>query len=346
MGQQTGNKRVSAIVPAFNEEKRLGRVLEVLTQCAVLHEVIVVDDGSTDGTEQTVRKFNITYLKNSTNLGKGKSMQRGVGVARGNVLFFCDADVKGLSEPVVSEIVGPVLRGEVDMSVGMRNRKSYAMRMILAFIPLLGGERALTRELWDKVPDFYKEKFRIEAGLNFYAKYYGRGFRFKVFRGLRQTIKEKKYGVGKGLAARVFMMRDYLLAFLKLQFVNIPKTVLARRVFFLNFGLALGGVLVGGVLLLAAWYGPWQFIYTVFAEDLRTESSTPIIHLLLSLAGVVSIEFLLTLSMTMIFFNAVILITNLKTALSFVKDYYDRWQVSVLAPQRLKEKEIIGDKKN
>lgn len=77
------------------------------------------------------------------------------------------------------------------MFIGMRNRKWYFAHQIIAFVPLLGSERALTKKLWQRIPDYYKQYFRIETALNFFTLYSGNGFNYKVFQGLAQVIKEK-----------------------------------------------------------------------------------------------------------------------------------------------------------
>lgn len=201
---------MSAIVPAYNEAGRIGPVLEVLTSYPGFAEVIVIDDGSTDATEREAKQFPVRYLKNDHNRGKGYSMDRAVQAASSDIIFFCDADVKGLRHAVLEEIIGPVMRGEVDMFIGMRNRKIYYLSIVLSVVPLLGGERALTKALWQKVPGRYKDRFKIEAALNFYATHHGGGFGYKVFTGLSQTVKEHKYGYVRGFIWRIAMLAEVI----------------------------------------------------------------------------------------------------------------------------------------
>lgn len=225
MDYQKHHKKVTAIVPAYNEATRIGAVLAVLTQCECLDEIIVIDDASTDNTKEIVSTYNVRYLQNTKNLGKGKSLDKAIAQASGDIFFFCDADVKGLRRSVVQAIVGPVQAGKVEMFIGMRNRKIFVIRFIFIFLALLGGERAITRNLWEILPDFYKKRFRVEAGLNFFAAHYKKGFRFKVFTGLTQTIKEKKYGFWRGFYSRIGMTVDSVEAFLVLRFYEYPKFV-------------------------------------------------------------------------------------------------------------------------
>lgn len=212
MAQAASRKRVSAIVPAYNEAGRIGAVLRTLTSYKKFREIIVVDDGSTDGTALVASRYDVQIIRTPFNVGKATSMDVGVKAASGDVIFFCDADIRGLTHAMIDKIVEPVERGETEMFIGMRNRKMYYVRQVLAVVPLLGGERALTRKLWERIPCEYKERFRIESALNFYARYCGRGFTYEVFAGLSQTIKEKKYGLIKGFRSRINMFRDLLIA--------------------------------------------------------------------------------------------------------------------------------------
>ncbi len=189
----------------------------------------MIDDGSEDNTEEIVKQYNVRYLKNETNRGKGFSMDRAVKVATTEFIFFCDADVRGLTHKIIDQITQPVLDNNVDMFIGMRNRKIYFVHAIMALVPLVGGERALTKTLWKKIPDYYKHYFRIEAGLNFYAKYYGNGFDYKVFKGMSQVIKEKKYGLWRGTEQRFRLYSDLIHAQLKLRLVDIPKSIQNKR---------------------------------------------------------------------------------------------------------------------
>lgn len=222
------NKKVTAIVPTYNEAERIGPVLEVLVSYPGFDQVIVVDDGSTDNTAEIVKKYSVTYIKRQINEGKAQAMETGVFVARTKVIFFCDADITGLTTKIIDEVVTPVIAGETDMFIAMRNRKIYLLRFVLFFVPLLGGERALTKDLWYQLPVYYKQRFRIETALNFYAKYFGQGFRYKVFVGVSQKIKEKKYGLLKGFWQRISMFYDILSAQLRLHLIEFP-TVLKKK---------------------------------------------------------------------------------------------------------------------
>ena len=172
-------KKVAAIVPSYNEGKRIGNVLNVLTKTKKINEIIVIDDGSEDNTKEIVKRYKkVKYLKNNVNKGKAYSMDRGVKASNSEIIFFCDADLNGLTSKIVESIINPVRGGKLDMFIGIR--KNLMQRAVKKFA-IDSGERALKKEIWEKLPNFYKHRFRIEEGLNHYVNYFGRGFGYKIF---------------------------------------------------------------------------------------------------------------------------------------------------------------------
>lgn len=119
--------RLSVIVPAYNEEERIGKTLHTvqayLDGQGVPYEIIVVDDGSSDGTAAIVEGMSsfgdkIRILRNETNSGKGYSVRRGMLEGRGEFLLFSDAD---LSTPIEEiEKLMPWFEQGYDIVVGSR----------------------------------------------------------------------------------------------------------------------------------------------------------------------------------------------------------------------------------
>ena len=200
--------RVSAVVPARDERATIEGVLRPLLAHSLVDEVIVVDDGSTDGTAVLARRCGATVISLPAPSGKAEAMARGVAAARNDVIFFCDADVIGLSPEAVTTIVGPVACGDYAMFVGIRGRRTYWANRLLRVTPIIGGERALRRALWEQVPRAYKKNFQIEIALNFFAKTNGHRMGFTVVHGPRQVIKERKRGLLRGFAQRLGMIAD------------------------------------------------------------------------------------------------------------------------------------------
>jgi glycosyltransferase involved in cell wall biosynthesis len=220
--------KVSAIIPAHNEGPTIAGVVGPLIGHPLVDEVIVVDDASTDDTAARAAALGATVVAMPENGGKAAAMSRGVAHARNRIIFFSDADVVGLDEDMITRIVAPVTSGSYDMFVGIRGRKSYWTNRLLHFTPVLGGERALVKSLWQHVPRSYKKNFQIEIALNFFAKHFGHRMGITVVRGLSQIIKEKKRGLWPGLWQRLSMIADILLVSWRI-YVVLRLRLFARR---------------------------------------------------------------------------------------------------------------------
>lgn len=90
------NTLVSVLLPAYNAEKYLAEAIEsVLSQTYTRFEFIIINDGSTDSTEQIINSFNdtrICYIKNETNIGLIATLNKGIALAKGKYLMRMDAD--------------------------------------------------------------------------------------------------------------------------------------------------------------------------------------------------------------------------------------------------------------
>jgi glycosyltransferase involved in cell wall biosynthesis len=123
---------LSIVIPAYNEETRIGRGLDDLLQFlrtqSYKAEVIVVDDGSSDETASRVREktaefhaagHKLRVLTNTPNRGKGYSVKRGLTEAIGDIVLFSDAD---FSSPITEapKLLNPIAEGRADVAFGSR----------------------------------------------------------------------------------------------------------------------------------------------------------------------------------------------------------------------------------
>jgi glycosyltransferase involved in cell wall biosynthesis len=140
---------VSCIIPTYNEELHIGEILKVLSvlQPRLFCEVIVIDDGSTDKTKQIVKTFeSVTLLENKKNSGKSNAVARGVGAARGDLIFMCDGDLIGLKPETIMNLVEPVSNGVVDISISYRdNTAKWWVKLFL--VETFSGERCFHKKI-------------------------------------------------------------------------------------------------------------------------------------------------------------------------------------------------------
>lgn len=200
--------KISAIIAAYNEQDTIAQVVRAVEGHPLIDEIIVVDDGSDDATSDRARETSARVITLEQNQGKADAMDAGVRAARHDTILFLDADILGLTHEIITFTVTPVLKKKCGMFVAIRARHSYWLNRLLYFIPVLGGERALTKDVWRRVPRTYRKGFQIEIALNYYTKKSGARMGFAVMPGLSQVIKEKKRGFWLGLLQRVKMCAE------------------------------------------------------------------------------------------------------------------------------------------
>jgi glycosyltransferase involved in cell wall biosynthesis len=158
------------VVPAFNEEALLAESLQQL--CQQYANVVVVDDGSTDDTENIAARFQVFVLRHLMNRGQGAALRTGLdfALARGaQVIVTFDADGQHAVEDV-DGLVQPVLQGDADVVLGSRflgstegipTSRRWILRLGVLFTRLFSrvkitdthnGLRAFSREAAMKIP--------------------------------------------------------------------------------------------------------------------------------------------------------------------------------------------------
>ena len=114
---------VSVVIPAFNEAAAIGPVVESLRAAARWREIIVVDDGSTDGTGEAARAAGATVLRHPYNKGNGAAVKSGIRGATGESILIMDGDGQHAASDAV-RLVGYL--GDYDLVVGARAASGQA----------------------------------------------------------------------------------------------------------------------------------------------------------------------------------------------------------------------------
>ena len=132
---ENNSLKVSILVPAFNEEKTIERVLNKLLALPIQdREIIVVDDGSTDATGEVVQRLaaarsEIKFFQQPKNLGKTSAVSRAITDSTGDVLIVQDADLE--YDPLeIPDVIGPILDGHADVVYGSRFLVKRASRVL------------------------------------------------------------------------------------------------------------------------------------------------------------------------------------------------------------------------
>ena len=121
---------LSVVVPAYNEEQRLPRTLNRLHEYYEAqdysYDVIIVSDGSRDGTNEIVTAFvkehpKFQLIAYSPNRGKGNAVRTGILAAQGDLILFCDADLATPQEE--TEKLLPHMKAGADIAIGSRPLK-------------------------------------------------------------------------------------------------------------------------------------------------------------------------------------------------------------------------------
>jgi UDP-N-acetylmuramyl pentapeptide phosphotransferase/UDP-N-acetylglucosamine-1-phosphate transferase len=157
--------RVSVIIPAYNEQDRIGATATAARAIPGAAEVIVVDDGSRDATAQEAQGARTTVIR-ARHRGKSAALRRGVAAATGELVLLLDADL-GESAANVEALVEPVAADRADMTVAVlppgRGRGGFGLALSAARIGLwlltgrefaapLSGQRCLNAHLARSLP--------------------------------------------------------------------------------------------------------------------------------------------------------------------------------------------------
>lgn len=203
--------KLSCIICAYNEAPRIGAVLAAAAQSPELDEIIVIDDCSTDGTAEAVRRFpTVKLISLQKNGGKSKALVHGLNAAKNDAVMLLDADLSNLTSKDIASLAEPVLSGRADVSISLR-RNAFAVHHAIG-LDFTSGERVIQKSLLadvlheiDRLP-----RFGIESYMNNLIIL--RSMRLAVVRwqSVTHMRKSEKYGAVRGTLSDLGMAFDVL----------------------------------------------------------------------------------------------------------------------------------------
>ncbi|MCP5057782.1 MAG: glycosyltransferase family 2 protein [bacterium] len=113
---------VIVIIPAYDEETRIGSVIEAIRSTGLDLEIAVIDDGSRDATAEAVKRAGAVVIRHPFNMGYGAALQTGYKYAlRRGAELVIQMDADGQHDPEqIPKLAEPILRGECDLVIGSR----------------------------------------------------------------------------------------------------------------------------------------------------------------------------------------------------------------------------------
>ena len=224
--------KVSIVIPCYNEKATIKKIVEAVCAAPIQNkEIIVVDDGSRDGTETVLNEISNTIdqvIHHPANRGKGAALRSGFAAATGDIILVQDADLE-YSPDDYPALLEPLLSGKADAVLGSRFMGGRPHRVLFfwhmvgnRFLTLLSnmftnlnltdvqtGYKAFTASTIkplrieedrfgvesELVAKIAKQRCRIfEVGISYYGRTYGEGKKIGWRDGFRALYAIIKYG--------------------------------------------------------------------------------------------------------------------------------------------------------
>lgn len=211
-------KKLSIVIPAYNEGKTIHFILDKVKSVQLINniqkEVIIINDFSTDDTEEAIKKYmannsdlNITYFKHDVNKGKGAALHTGIQKSTGEYLIIQDADLE-YDPREYNLLLQPVVEGFADVVFGSRFAGGNPHRILFFWHTI--GNKFLTKlsnmftnlNLTDMETCYKLFNTKMVQSLNLREKRFG--FEPEVTAKISRVPKVRIYEVGISYYGRTY----------------------------------------------------------------------------------------------------------------------------------------------
>ncbi len=166
--------KVDCIIPIFNEGRRVLSVVNQLRRVDRIDQIICVNDGSTDSTNQVLAKLerysDVVILDHQLNQGKCAAVKTGLRQTTQSLIFLVDADLQKLNAMEINQALSLFFkRNQLDMLLFKRKDEVLISR-IFRFNSVFTGERVLKRQDLEQVMHSMPDKYQLETAINYYMR--------------------------------------------------------------------------------------------------------------------------------------------------------------------------------
>lgn len=159
---------ITAILPAYNEAPRINKIIKTVLAVPSVKEIIVIDDGSSDGTAQIIFSHpKVKVIVLPKNVGKTWAVIEGIDQAKCDNLLLLDADLSGLYKEHLENLIKAYGIG-ADLAILDYGSQELVFRKILKSFPALSGVRIFNKYHFNKVVFKPSDRFELESRLNNY----------------------------------------------------------------------------------------------------------------------------------------------------------------------------------
>ena len=150
----------------------MAKVIEVVKKVSFVDEIIVVNDGSSDNTEEEARKAGAIVINHEVNKGKGEALYTGYSEAECDIIAFIDADIYNLTSKKVEAMIKPILDGKTDITKTKFSRASGRVTELTAkpllnfFFPEISFEQPLSGQFAARKEVLKKINFEKDYGVD------------------------------------------------------------------------------------------------------------------------------------------------------------------------------------